>query len=306
MRSSVISTRPRPVRMSLEGSSLAANGFKICLTLAGLRLGAALTEGLENTPGIPIPVGGTVTGLTKLGFRRHWSIICRAPPLTTLPERKTSRIIRSCCSISTCRSSRGDYLTQACKWSRAFVEQPNTQMLRSGSDVQLLRPPPPGIRLIDCPRLRRSNSEPRTALRSATDPYRARRRGRQRRRPHFPAMRWGLASPASSDIKTGLTLFNARAESASGRAMAVTARSVHRCDGLIKAQFIGHRRITSIFERGFKALVLARTPAAPFGPTPGAPGILSEGCLCAAQADCRARKSARKEPSACVHRSSRG
>ena len=29
---------------------------------------------------------------------------------------------------------------------------------------------------------------------------------------HFPAMRWGLVPPASPDIKTGLTLFNARAE----------------------------------------------------------------------------------------------
>jgi putative SOS response-associated peptidase YedK len=29
---------------------------------------------------------------------------------------------------------------------------------------------------------------------------------------HFPAMRWGLVLPGSPDIKTGLTLFNARAE----------------------------------------------------------------------------------------------
>jgi len=29
---------------------------------------------------------------------------------------------------------------------------------------------------------------------------------------HFPAMRWGLVPSGSSDIKTGLTLFNARAE----------------------------------------------------------------------------------------------
>ena len=28
---------------------------------------------------------------------------------------------------------------------------------------------------------------------------------------HFPAMRWGLVPPGSPDIKTGLTLFNARA-----------------------------------------------------------------------------------------------
>ncbi len=54
------------------------------------------------------------------------------------------------------------------------------------------------------------NLEPRYVVRP-TDTERVVAIGKDGAR-HFPAMRWGLVPPASPDIKTGLTLFNARAE----------------------------------------------------------------------------------------------
>jgi putative SOS response-associated peptidase YedK len=54
------------------------------------------------------------------------------------------------------------------------------------------------------------NLEPRYVVRP-TDTERVVAIGKDGAR-HFPAMRWGLVPPGSSDIKTGLTLFNARAE----------------------------------------------------------------------------------------------
>jgi hypothetical protein len=54
------------------------------------------------------------------------------------------------------------------------------------------------------------NLEPRYVVRP-TDTERVVAIGKDGAR-HFPAMRWSLVPPGSPDIKTGLTLFNARAE----------------------------------------------------------------------------------------------
>jgi hypothetical protein len=49
---------------------------------------------------------------------------------------------------------------------------------------------------------------------------------------------------------------------------------VHRGDGSIKAQFIGQRRITSIFKRGFKGPVLAKDSGGAFRADAGRTGNL--------------------------------
>jgi putative SOS response-associated peptidase YedK len=59
------------------------------------------------------------------------------------------------------------------------------------------------------------NLEPRYLVRP-TDTERVVAIGKDGAR-HFPAMRWGLVPPGSSDLKTGLTLFNAHAETIRGK-----------------------------------------------------------------------------------------